>query len=63
MEKLNRLVLSMQNLNWVEIGIALLIFIVFLIFRKLFTKYIFRIILALTKKNTDARVDQFIAVL
>ena len=35
---------------WQDIAIALAIFFVFLIFRKIFTKYVYRIILKLTKK-------------
>ncbi|WP_221567397.1 mechanosensitive ion channel family protein [Alkalihalobacillus sp. TS-13] len=37
---------------WIDVGIALMIFIAFVIFRKLFTKYIFRLISRLTDKTS-----------
>ncbi len=45
-----RFITAFQRFNWIDLGIALLIFLVFLGFRKLFTKYIYKLILALVKK-------------
>ncbi|MCK0472921.1 mechanosensitive ion channel family protein [Halalkalibacter sp. APA_J-10(15)] len=50
----NAFVNSLNRIEWYDIGIALLIFLVFLLFRKLFTKYIFRLIVALLKKTPTA---------
>ncbi|WP_227521898.1 mechanosensitive ion channel family protein [Bacillus solitudinis] len=46
-----RLLLFWNNLDWVEVGIALAIFLVFIVFRKLFTKYIFKIVIRLASKT------------
>jgi MscS family membrane protein len=42
---------SLNRLEWTDIGIAIAIFSVFLLFRKLFTKYIFKLILMMLKKT------------
>jgi MscS family membrane protein len=47
---------------WVDIGVSLFIFIFFLVLRKLFTKYVFKIILKLAKKSpTSFFTNIFIA--
>lgn len=45
-----RFIFSFQQFNWIDLGIALLIFLVFLGFRKLFTKYIYKLVLSLASK-------------
>ncbi|MFC0558792.1 mechanosensitive ion channel family protein [Halalkalibacter alkalisediminis] len=42
---------SLNRLEWTHIGIAIAIFSVFLLFRKIFTRYIFKIILATLRKT------------
>ncbi|MCL7746280.1 mechanosensitive ion channel family protein [Halalkalibacter alkaliphilus] len=42
---------SLNRLEWADIGIAIAIFSVFLLFRKLFTRYIFKLILMMLKKT------------
>ncbi|WP_332630331.1 mechanosensitive ion channel family protein [Halalkalibacter flavus] len=49
--KWNAFVHSLNRLEWTDIGIAIAIFSVFLLFRKLFTKYIFKLILMMLKKT------------
>lgn len=39
------------SIPWLDIGIACLIFLVFLLFRKIFTKYIYKLIIRLSKKT------------
>ncbi len=47
---------------WRNIGIALTIFILFIIFRKIFSKYVFKLILKITKKApTDVLTNLFLA--
>lgn len=41
---------------WIDIGIALAIFVAFLILRKLFTKYVFKIIVSISKKSNLSQV-------
>lgn len=40
-----------ENIPWLDIGIACLIFLLFLVFRKIFTTYIFKLIIRLSKKT------------
>ncbi|KHF40866.1 mechanosensitive ion channel family protein [Halalkalibacter okhensis] len=42
---------SLNRLEWADIGIAIAIFSVFLLFRKIFTRYIFKLILMMLKKT------------
>ncbi|MDT8859211.1 mechanosensitive ion channel family protein [Alkalihalobacillus sp. MEB130] len=42
---------SLERLEWTDIGIAVAIFSVFLLFRKIFTKYIFKLVLATFRKT------------
>ncbi|GAE33761.1 mechanosensitive ion channel family protein [Halalkalibacter akibai] len=42
---------SLSRLEWSHIGIAIAIFSVFLLFRKIFTTYIFKIVLAMLRKT------------
>jgi MscS family membrane protein len=42
---------SLNRLEWTDIGIAIAIFLIFLLFRKIFTKYIFKLILATLRKT------------
>lgn len=44
--------------NLITLGIAVAIFLLFLIFRKLFTKYIFALLLKMTKKTENQPVFQ-----
>ncbi|GAF63895.1 mechanosensitive ion channel family protein [Alkalihalobacillus trypoxylicola] len=46
----SRFLNSFSRFDWVDIGIAVLIFLIFLVFRKIFTKYVYKIILGLAKK-------------
>ncbi|WP_088104922.1 mechanosensitive ion channel family protein [Halalkalibacter urbisdiaboli] len=43
--------LFLENLDWVDVGIAFSIFLLFLLFRKIFTKYIFKLIIRFSKKT------------
>ncbi|WP_245805854.1 mechanosensitive ion channel family protein [Bacillus alkalicellulosilyticus] len=53
---------SLYRVSWVDIGIAIAIFLVFHVFRKLFTRYLFRLIIRLTKKTpTDLLTNLFLA--
>ncbi|WP_346726933.1 mechanosensitive ion channel family protein [Bacillus suaedae] len=45
---------SLERLEWADLGIAFGIFVVFLIFRKIFTKYIYKLILTLVSKTPTA---------
>lgn len=51
MRYVDAFIYSLDRINWLDWGIAFLIFIVFLLFRKLFTKYIFKIIVAISRKT------------
>ncbi|TWI55868.1 mechanosensitive ion channel family protein [Halalkalibacter nanhaiisediminis] len=51
MERWDAFVRSLERLEWTDVGIAIAIFIVFLLFRKLFTTYIFKIIVATSRKT------------
>ncbi|TES55847.1 mechanosensitive ion channel family protein [Halalkalibacterium halodurans] len=46
-----RFVQSFERFNWQDYLIPVAIFIIFLVFRKVFTKYIFKLILRLAKKS------------
>lgn len=46
----DRFINNFKHFNWIDLAIALLIFVIFLGFRKLFTKYIYKIILSLVSK-------------
>lgn len=60
MDLLTKWVMSIHI--WKDMGIALAIFVCFIIFRKIFTKYVYIIILKLTKKApTDIFTNIFIA--
>ncbi|MEI2367905.1 mechanosensitive ion channel family protein [Niallia circulans] len=48
--QMERFIAAFQRFNWIDLGIALLIFLVFLGFRKLFTAYIYKLVLAMVKK-------------
>ena len=48
--QLERFIHSFQRFNWIDLGIALLIFLVFLGLRKLFTKYIYKLVLSFASK-------------
>jgi MscS family membrane protein len=50
-ERWRMLFASFQRLEWIDITIAIAIFLIFLVFRKLFTIYIFKFILTLTRKT------------
>ncbi len=50
------------NYDWNKIGVAIGIYILFHIFRKLFTKYIFKVLLSVAKKSpTDLLTSIFLA--
>ncbi|SDG92337.1 MscS family membrane protein [Alteribacillus persepolensis] len=50
------------HLPWVDIGIAVVIFLLFFVFRKLFTTYIFKIIMRFAKKSpTDLFTNLLVA--
>lgn len=52
----------MSKYEWEKIGIAIGIYILFHIFRKLFTKYVFRVLLRIAKKSpTDILTSIFLA--
>ncbi len=51
MERWQQLVRSFQYLEWIDLSIAFGIFLIFLVFRKLFTTYIFKFVLSLTKRT------------
>lgn len=52
----------MTNIQWEDIGIALGILIIFHVFRKIFTKYIYKILLRLAKKTpTEILTNIFVA--
>lgn len=53
-----RFIAAFERFNWMDIGIALLIFLVFLGFRKLFTTYIFKLVLGMVKKLPVATVSK-----
>ncbi|TSB45321.1 mechanosensitive ion channel family protein [Alkalicoccobacillus porphyridii] len=53
MELWNNFVDKVVNLDWINIGISIAIFLVFLVFRKLFTTYFNRIILRLSKRASN----------
>ncbi len=53
-------ILSMQN-NFIDIGVAALIFLAFLLFRKLFARYIFHLLLKISKK-TKTDIDEQILI-
>ncbi|KAB8139032.1 mechanosensitive ion channel family protein [Gracilibacillus oryzae] len=47
--------------NWIDIGISIGVILLFLILRKLFTKYVFYIIVKLTKKTKSEFLNQVVA--
>lgn len=50
------------DLDWTEIGIAIAIFLIFHVFRKLFTTYIFRLIVRMSRKiPTDTLTNVLLA--
>ncbi|ERN52948.1 mechanosensitive ion channel family protein [Alkalihalophilus marmarensis] len=51
MERWRMLIASFQRLEWIDISIAFGIFLIFLVFRKLFTKYVFKFIVSLTRRT------------
>lgn len=55
MERWDVFVRSLNRLEWTDIWIAISIFIVFLLFRKLFTRYIFKMVVA-TLRRTPTEV-------
>lgn len=47
----NKVTQYLLKIDWTEFGLAILIFLVFLLLRKLFTKYLFRLIIYFSKKT------------
>lgn len=52
MDRLNKFVEKLINLDWINIALSIGIFLLFLIFRKVFTKYINKLILKLSKSSS-----------
>ncbi|ARK31194.1 mechanosensitive ion channel family protein [Halalkalibacter krulwichiae] len=52
--KWDAFLLSLGRIEWNHIGVAIAIFSVFLLFRKIFTRYIFKIVLATLRKTPTA---------
>ncbi len=51
MNRWDAFVRSLERIEWTDIGIAIVIFLVFLLFRKLFTTYIFKMIVVFSRKT------------
>ncbi|WP_413379929.1 mechanosensitive ion channel family protein [Alkalihalobacillus sp. 1P02AB] len=51
---------TILNLHWEDFAIALVIFLIFLLFRKVFTKYIYKFILATAKKTPAETVTNIL---
>lgn len=55
----NELFFAISNINWKQPAVALVIFLVFLLIRRIFVKYVFKIILKIssrTKTELDDRL-------
>ncbi|MBM0065329.1 mechanosensitive ion channel family protein [Alkalicoccobacillus gibsonii] len=52
MERLNQYVEKIINLDWVNIGLSIAIFLVFLVFRKMFTTLTKKLVLGLSKRTS-----------
>lgn len=60
MTRWNNFVLSLQRIEWTDVAVAIGIFFIFLVFRKIFTKYIFKLILSVLKRTpTDMFANIF----
>ncbi|MDQ0206518.1 mechanosensitive ion channel family protein [Alkalicoccobacillus murimartini] len=60
MERWNNFVDKFVNLDWVNIALSIAIFFLFLVFRKLFTKYINKLILRLSKSGSTKIVTNIL---
>ncbi|KMK77343.1 mechanosensitive ion channel protein [Alkalihalobacillus pseudalcaliphilus] len=49
------------NLHWEDIGIAIIIFLIFLMLRKVFTKYVYKFILAVARKTPAETISNILA--
>lgn len=52
MERLNQYVEKLINLDWINIGLSIAIFLVFLVFRKMFTTLTKKLVLGLSKRSS-----------
>lgn len=51
MDYWQQVVIFFKELPWIDIGISIAIFLLFLLFRKIFTSYIYKIIVRLSRKT------------
>ncbi|KGA98890.1 mechanosensitive ion channel protein [Alkalihalobacillus alcalophilus ATCC 27647 = CGMCC 1.3604] len=51
---------TLSNLHWEDFAVALGIFLIFLLFRKVFTKYIYKLILAVSRKTPAETVTNLL---